>query len=183
MNELRAAITSSLQEVGIPVNLFHTSSIATAKKGHITSMDLRAVKGYLGIGMVPVLGGDVVYDTEMGFSIGSGDQVAVILAKELGATDLVFATDVAGVYDSDPKSVPGARLIHDLRPSQLEELISAAGGKSDASGALKGKLLSLSTLEPNLAQGLRLTIMSMMKPGKLSALLRGSAIEATQIRP
>jgi len=52
VNELRGAITSSLQDAGIPVNLFYTSSIASARRGRITSMSLEAVKGFLEIGMV-----------------------------------------------------------------------------------------------------------------------------------
>ncbi len=182
VNELRAAITSSLQDEGIPVNLFHTSSIASAKKGRITSMDLNAVKGFLDIGMVPVLGGDMVHDDEMGFSVGSGDQIAAILAKELEATDLVFATDVAGVYDSDPKTVSNARLIPDLSLSRLDELTSTGRGKGDVSGAMKGKLTALTTLEHELRGGLNITIMSMMERGNLIALLGGAPVEATTIR-
>ena len=139
VNELRAAITSCLQDEGVAVNLFHTSSIASATRGRITSMDLDAVRGFLMVDMVPVLGGDMVHDTEMGFSVGSGDQVAAIVAKELKATDLVFATDVAGVYESDPKATPGARLIPHLSLSDLTATASASGAKGDASGAMKGK--------------------------------------------
>lgn len=183
VNELRGAVTASLQDEGIPVNLFHTSSLASAHRGRITSMSLDAVRGFLEIGMVPVLGGDMVHDTAMGFSVGSGDQVAVILAKELKATDLVFATDVAGVYDRDPKGAPEARLVRELSLSHLEELASASGTKGDASGSMRGKISALSELAPELRSGLRMAIISMMGPGRLRGLLRGEPVEATTIRP
>ncbi len=182
VNELRAAITISLQDVGIPVNLFHTSSIAMAKRGKIVSMELKAVKGYLEIGMVPVLGGDVVSDEDMGFSIGSGDQVAAIMARELGATDLVLATDVAGVFDKDPKTFPGARFQPWISLTQLDEISSSVGGRSDASGAMRGKLLALTSLREELQGGLNMHIISMSEPGKLTKLLKGEQVEATQIR-
>ncbi len=181
VNELRAAITSSLQDEGIPVNLFHTSSIASARKGRIASMDLDAVKGFLDIGMVPVLGGDMVYDTEMGFSVGSGDQVAAILAKELRATDLVFATDVAGVYDMDPKTSSNAHLIKELSLDHLDDFSPVNGAKPDASGAMRGKLSALIGLERELQRGLRMSIISMMIPGRLRDLLDGRPVEATSI--
>lgn len=181
VNELRAAITSSLQDEGIPVNLFHTSSIASAKKGRIISMDLDAVKGFLDIGMVPVLGGDMVHDAGMGFSVGSGDQVAAILAKELEATDLVFATDVAGVYDIDPKTSPNAQLIRELSLSHLDGRSPAVGAKADASGAMRGKLSALMGLDHELQRGLKMSIISMMMPGRLKGLLEGGAVEATSI--
>jgi len=183
VNELRGAVTFSLQEEGIAVNLLHTSSISTAQNGRIVKMDLEAVKGFLDIGMVPVLGGDVVYDQEMGFSIGSGDQVAAILVKELKATDLIFATDVAGVFDADPKVAPGARLIKELSLSNLDMLASASSVKGDASGAMKGKLSALTGLRPELNAGLRMGIISMMKPGRLKEILGGGSVEGTLIRP
>jgi len=183
VNELRRAVTACLQDEGVPVNLFHTSSIATARKGQIVKMDLEAVKGFMSIGMVPVLGGDMVYDTEMGFSVGSGDQVAAILARELKATDLIFATDVAGVYDADPKVNSGARPIKEISLSNPQELAKAKDNERDASGAMRGKLYVLEGLKPELSQGLRLSIISMMTPGRLSTFLQGGLVEGTLIRP
>jgi isopentenyl phosphate kinase len=182
VNELRAYLTSSLQDAGLPVNLFHTSSIASAEKGWIVSMHLDAVRGFLKIGMVPVLGGDMVQDSAMGFSVGSGDRVAVILAQELHATDLVFATDVAGVIDSDPKLNKGAKLIRELSLGDIEHL-SAKSAMADASGAMRGKLANLEGLRNELRDGLRAEIISMMEPGRLKGLLSGENVEGTRILP
>jgi isopentenyl phosphate kinase len=182
VNELRAEVTSSLQDQGIAVNLFHTSSIASARKGRITSLDLAAVKGFLDIGMVPVLGGDMVFDSDMGFSVGSGDQVAAILARELEATDLVFATDVAGVFDADPKLRADAKLLRRVSLGALND-IPSGGEARDASGAMRGKLLALQILAPELRLGMRMAIISMMKAGNLAKLLRGEPVDSTAIVP
>lgn len=183
VNELRAVVTSCLQDEGIAVNLFHTSSLASATRGRITTMDLVAVRGFLEVGMVPVLGGDMVHDTDMGFSVGSGDQVAAILAREFKATDLVFATDVAGVYDVDPKISPAAHLLPSLSLSHLDAIGATSGRQGDASGAMRGKLSALSGLAPELQEGLRMAIISMMEPGRLTRLLRGEPVQATRITP
>ncbi|MDD1770635.1 MAG: hypothetical protein LUO79_06075 [Methanomassiliicoccales archaeon] len=180
VGELRDVLTSSLQDAGIPIILFHTSSIASAEKGRIVSMHLDAVRGFLKVGMVPVLGGDMVSDSAMGFSVGSGDQVASILAREFHATDLVFATDVAGVYESDPKLKPEARLIRELSLGNLQSL-SAGNAVVDASGAMRGKLTNLEGLRDELRAGLRVNIISMMEPGRLRRLLSGEEVEGTQI--
>jgi isopentenyl phosphate kinase len=182
VNELREVLCKNLQDVGIPVNLFHTSSIASAKQGRIVSMHLEAVKGFMKVGMVPMLGGDMVHDAVMGFCVGSGDQVATILAKELHATDLIFATDVPGVYDSDPKSNPNAKLIKELSLGDLKHL-SASDSGMDASGAMHGKVTNLEGLRGELKDGLRTSIISMMEPGRLSRLLTGEPVERTKIQP
>lgn len=183
VNELRGLITAELQGQGIPVNLFHTSSIAISERGKMIDMDLRAVKGFMDIGMVPVLGGDMVYDLDMGFSVGSGDQVAAILARELGATDLVLATDVAGVFNADPKANADAQLLKELSLSDLRAVDFSLGDGRDASGTMRGKLSALAVLEPELREGLKLNIVSMMRPGRLKALLQGDEGEATMVRP
>ena len=144
-------------------------------------MSLDAIKGFINVGMVPVLGGDIVSDTEMGFGGGSGDQVATILATELGAADLIFATDVAGVYDSDPKKNPESHLVKELSLSDLSGLTISAT-KGDASGAMKGKLNALADLPPELRRGMKMAIISMMEPGRLIGLLRGEP-KATIITP
>lgn len=146
-----------------PVNLFHVSSIGTSKAGRLERLNLEAVKGFMALGMVPVLGGDLVYDEAMGFSVCSGDQVAALLARELGATDLVFATDVAGVYDSDPKKNPAAKLIPEVSLSRVTEVLPAASSTGDASGAMRGKIQSLATLTSLVEKGLRVSITSMLR--------------------
>ncbi len=180
--ELRQILMNSLQDVGIPVILFSPSSMAVAEKGKITAMDLDAVKGFFKVGMVPVMGGDMLADSTMGFCVGSGDQIAAILARDFKATDLVFATDVKGVYDGDPKAKADAKLIKELSLGDLEHL-SAKSVMTDASGAMRGKLGNLEMIREQLRTGLRTSIISMMEPGRLVGLLRGDDVEGTRIRP
>jgi isopentenyl phosphate kinase len=182
VNELRAMVSASLQAEGVPVNYLHASSIAVSAKGRIASMDVKALRGWLDIGMVPVLGGDMIFDEAMGFSVGSGDQLAAILAKEVQATHLVFATDVPGVFDADPKTSAGARQLGELSLAGTSHL-DLSGGRPDASGAMGGKIASLATLEPELRRGMDMAIITMMRPGNLHALLEGRRFEGTSIRP
>jgi isopentenyl phosphate kinase len=62
-------------------------------------------------------------------------------------------------------------------------IASANGTKGDASGAMRGKISALASLESELRGGLRMAVISMMTRGRLSALLRGELVDATMIRP
>ena len=66
---------------------------------------------------------------------------------------------------------------------QKPQAVNFTGDKKDASGTMRGKLSSLAVLDPELQEGLRLTIVSLMRPGRLKALLQGHEEEATMIRP
>ncbi len=55
----------------------------------------------------------------------STNAVAAVVAELVGADVLVNATDVDGVYDSDPRLNPGARLLREVRAEDLEVLLSS----------------------------------------------------------
>ena len=61
----------------------------------------------------------MLIDSVMGWSVGSGDQLAVLLAKELRAKKLIFASDVAGIYEADPKKISDALPIERINLNEL----------------------------------------------------------------
>ena len=61
------------------------------------------------------------------------DQLAVRIAKIVGADALIFLTDVAGLYCGDPKSDPNATLISEVRDIS-DELRKIAGSSSYGAG-------------------------------------------------
>jgi isopentenyl phosphate kinase len=144
---------------------------------------LDPLKGYLSLGMIPLLGGDMLYDTIMGFSVGSGDQLAVLLARELGAKRLIFAMDVAGIYTANPKSDPKASVMKEINLNEIAKVMERMGtsGPADASGAIKGKLTSIGLAKDLVEAGLEVTLLSMMKEGNLLALLRKQAVTCTRV--
>lgn len=71
----------------------------------------------------------------------------------------------------------------DISLSDFGALSSAVGTKGDASGAMRGKLLALSDLTPELRDGLRISIISMMELGRLTKLLKSEAVDATAVHP
>jgi isopentenyl phosphate kinase len=183
VNKFRIFLTNELINVGIPVNLLHSSSIFISEKMKISNSFLESIKGFLSLGMVPLIGGDMIYDKMMGFSVGSGDQISILLSKELMAEKLIFATDVSGIHEKDPKLVPDSLIINNLNIKELEEVINNMENSKlkDASGEMKGKLKSLMILQEKIKNGFEISIISMNSHGNLISLLKGELIQYTKI--
>ena len=183
VNEFRYMLTEEFQKVGLPVNLLHPSSMVVAEKMRIAKTSFDTLKGWLSLGMVPLLGGDLLYDTAMGFSVGSGDVLAVELANQLNAKRLIFAMDVPGIFDDNPRSNPEASLLSEIDIHDISQVLEGMHqiGKLDASGAMKGKLASVGTAMELIEDGLETTLLSMMEYGNLLSLLKGQEVECTRI--
>ncbi len=183
VNEFRKTIATTFLEEGVPINLMHASSMVVGNKMVITDYIFNALKGFLSLGMVPLIGGDMMYDTSMGFSVCSGDQLAVVLSRVLHAKQLLFATDVSGVFDKDPKSDEQAQLLREININEIEHLLGKTNdtAKTDASGKMRGKLLSLASIKDQIQEGLEVVILSMNKKGVLKNYLKGQESELTKI--
>jgi len=183
VNIFRKTIAKTFLEEGIPINLMHASSMVVGTKMVITDYTFNSLQGFLSLGMVPLIGGDMMYDTSMGFSVCGGDQLAVVLSRVLRANRLLFATDVAGVFDKDPKLGEHAQLLREININEVEHLLSKASEspKTDASGKMRGKLHSLTSIKDLIREGLDVAILSMNKKGVLTNYLKGQERELTKI--
>lgn len=183
VNQLRNKIAEIFQDTGIPINLMHASSMVIGNKMKITEHMFEALKGYLSLGMVPLIGGDMMYDNGMGFSVCSGDQLSVVISREVKACRLIFATDVAGIFDSDPKIDEEASLIREINMNEVENIIKQLDESktADASGRMKGKLMTISSIKDLIKKGLDTVILSMMQPNILKTYLEGKAVSATKL--
>jgi isopentenyl phosphate kinase len=181
--ELRTLVVQALYHAGIPVCLMYPSSMMLADKTRITEHFLKPLTGFMNFGMVPLIGGDILIDTSMGFSVASGDPMLTLIAREYGAKRIIYASDVSGIYDSDPKVNPNAQLFDSIDLSNLDEAIERMGraGVEDASGAMQGKVASIEPISDLIKNGLEVSILSMMEYGSLKALLNGDTSNSTQI--
>jgi len=183
VNQLRNKIAEIFQNSGIPINLLHASSIVIGNKMKITDYMFEALKGYLSLGMIPLIGGDMMYDNGMGFSVCSGDQLSVVISREIKAHHLIFATDVAGIYDSDPKINKEASLIKEININEVETIIKQLDESkaADASGRMKGKLMTLISIKDLIKNGLEPVILSMRQPNVLKNFLEGKDVPVTKV--
>lgn len=145
MTELNSLVMEKLISYGVNAVVVQPSSCVVTKAGRIQSMELKPIKRMLKMGLVPVLYGDAVLDSEKGFSILSGDQLVSSLAINFGASRIILGGDVDGIYTADPKSSASAKLISRVT---LEELKSQKheieGSKAtDVTGGMLGKMREL----------------------------------------
>ncbi|MFX0034897.1 MAG: isopentenyl phosphate kinase [Candidatus Hermodarchaeota archaeon] len=183
VNNYRNMIAKSFLDLDIPINLMHASSIIVGESMKITDYYFKALRGYLSLGMVPLIGGDMMYDKNMGFSVCGGDQLAVIISREIGAEYLIFATDVLGIYDKDPKDNPNALLLKEININEIEQLLERKEvvNKIDASGGMRGKLISLISAKDLIKKGLKVSVISMIKRDTLKNYLQEQDINVTKI--
>jgi isopentenyl phosphate kinase len=172
---LRSAIVAALQEAGIPTVLMLPSSSMTAADFRISRQFFEPVAGFLRIGMTPVLGGDVLADTAVGFSVYGGDAISVDLARHFRADRLLFATDVDGVFTADPRKNPHARRIPRLHLDQMDA-IALTGRELDVSGAMAGKLKAIARASELIREGMDVRLFSMLEQDRLRAALAGEDV-------
>ncbi|MEJ2752026.1 MAG: hypothetical protein P8169_05015 [Chloroflexota bacterium] len=144
-----------------------------------------AAAGFLDLGMVPLLGGDVLADDQNGFCVYSGDKIAVDLAFHFNASRLIFATKVDGIFDRDPDKFPYARRIEQLSLGNLDSGSARLDEKQklDASGAMAGKLAALRPAREAIARGLRVHMLTMMSEGNLLAKSSEQQVTGTLTMP
>ena len=102
---------------------------------------INTIEALLQFNFLPIINeNDTVATDEIMF--GDNDKLAALTAVLCKADLLVLATDTDGLYNSDPKSNPDARLIEEV--SDLQVHINQVGeGKSDqGSGGMKSKLVA-----------------------------------------
>lgn len=138
MSELSHTVVQALTASGIPAVTLTTRSVCAVKSGHL-SCELGIAADMVGRGLVPVLFGDGVL-SDRGYEVASGDDIVWLMASTLGRAEVVFVTDVDGVFDKDPRKYPDARLLKEVSAS---EALGFVGGsrKTDVTGGMRGKFV------------------------------------------
>lgn len=176
---LNSIVVDELLDLGMPAVSVTPSSFITTSDGRIDAVDFWIVGRLVVRGILPVLYGDAVLDRKKGFGILSGDQLAVRLATELGASRLVFGVDVDGVFTSNPKLVPDARLIERLPLEKLEGFIKI--GRSLTTDVTGGMLGKVSEAMEAVEAGVEVQIVNATKRDVILKAMRGEPVTGTTL--
>lgn len=143
MKQLNGIVIESLQKQLVPAVGLHPHNFITQQSGKITKFNTNQIKNLIKQKIVPVLHGDGVIDLDQGCSIISGDTIVPYIAKKLKAQKVYFLTDVDGIYDSDPKQNPNAKLIPHITDKNLKEILKGItqNNPNDVTGEMSGKVL------------------------------------------
>jgi isopentenyl phosphate kinase len=84
-----------------PISISPSSVISNNNK-LINEINLSTFEKPMNLRFIPVTFGDIVMDKSLGFSICSGDQIILHLAKKFKPDHVIFVTDVDGVFTKPP---------------------------------------------------------------------------------
>jgi aspartate kinase len=174
-----ALLAMALCERGVPARSFTGSQIRVRttnihRRARITSVETNRLRATLDAGIVPVVAGFQGIDDDGDITTigrGGSDTSAVALAVALKADECQILTDVDGVYTTDPRLVPEARLLSRI---SFEEMLELAGQGS--------RVLHLRSVEFAAKYNVPIRVLSSFRPGNGTLISREeSHVEAPLI--
>jgi len=170
-SRLNRLVVEALREVGLPAVTFSAFSSVSARDGQIATWDLKSLKEALGHGLLPVLHGDVVFDTVRGGTILSTEDLFAFLAHKMHPERILLAGLEAGVWDDFPAR---QSLVREITPKTLDQVTSSLGISTgaDVTGGMASKVNDMLRLVEQVAN-LEVLIFSGEAPGSIKAALRG----------
>lgn len=165
-----------LEIAGIPAVIIQTSAITISKNTRILSMYTKLIKEMLAKDLAVVMFGDEVIDVDIGISVCSSDQVAAYIAKKFRATKLLYASDVDGVYESNPKLKKDAKKIIRIDNNNRMQVIGSMEQHNllDVSNEMSGKIQAIS--DAKLSHKTKTEIFSGLIPGRVKQALIGGEV-------
>lgn len=152
---LNHLVTDAFLAQGIPVVPLQPSASARCHDGKLVHLDAAPVEECLRRGLVPVVYGDVSFDTVRGSAIVSTEQIFAYLAPRLMPARVILAGHVDGVFTADPLRKGGTRLLSEVSASSLPEVGRMLTGSrdTDVTGGMLAKVKTMFELieaQPNL---------------------------------
>lgn len=163
---LNAIMVHTLLDANVPVLSLTSHNSAAVEDGQITYINHQTVVNALDAGLVPLVMGDVAFDSVRGGTIISTEEIFTFLASELKPTWLLLAGETEGVYDENRDIIPS------ITRQNLPTIRHALGGSrgTDVTGGMLTKvqtMLGLIAQHPQLS----IRIFSGLQPGKLAQVL------------
>jgi isopentenyl phosphate kinase len=171
---LNRLVLDALSAAGLPAIAFPPSAAVTARDGQVAAWDLDPIRRAMQAGLLPVIYGDVVFDTERGGTILSTEDLFAHLARQLRPGRLLLAGLEPGVWADFPACT---RLIAEITPQDLPALEGALGGSAapDVTGGMASKVKSVMALAQEIP-GLEALVFSGETPGSLRRALLGERV-------
>ena len=170
---LDALLRARLRPAAIPPSL-----VMRYHDGRLASFDVGPFRDYLMRQLLPVSFGDIVMDTKRRFSIASGDDVILELAKLFRPDRVLFVADVDGVYTADPKRDKNATRLDVVDATSIEKIALTSEAGQDVTGGLRGKLERMLTIAKH-ARDVR--IINGLARGRLESALKGQDVVGTRV--
>jgi isopentenyl phosphate kinase len=162
---LRALVRAGASPASVPI-----ATHARNREGQLVAFDHAPFSEALHRGLLPVSFGDVVPDERWGASILSADTIAERLVGLLGATRVVFVSDVPGILEGPPS---GRRSVVRALSAEHVERLRPDVGAADVTGGIRGKAEAMLRIAHS---GADAGLISGLTDGGLSRALRGEMV-------
>lgn len=177
MTELNRFVIDALLEAGVPAISLQPSAHVGAKNGRLTHLTTAPIRAALDANLVPVVYGDIAFDSVRGGTIISTEELMVGLVDDLRPSHLLLAGETTGVYDENKILIPT------ITPANYATIAPALRGSrgTDVTGGMASKvdgMLALVAAHPELT----IRIFSGMEAGNVTALLAEDAVFGTKIK-
>jgi isopentenyl phosphate kinase len=166
---LNHLVTEALEQEALPILPFSPSSSAECTDAHLHTLAIAPIEKALQHGLIPLVYGDVSFDSVRGGTIISTETVFDHLARALHPQRIFLLGEVEGVYDSHKQIIPR------ITPANYPEIAGALGGShgTDVTGGMLSKVQSMLGLA-KVIPGLTIHIFGGGSPGQLESALSGT---------
>ncbi len=169
---LHRIVMDALLAAPLPAIGFPPSASVSAADGRISTWNLAPIESALDANLLPVVFGDVAFDSVRGGTILSTEDLFVHLAAHLHPSRVLIAGDEDGVYtDFETRG----DIISEITPlSDLSHIFEAAS-VADVTGGMAGKVQAMLNLLQQIP-GCQIRIFSGLVPGNLARVLSGEPL-------
>jgi isopentenyl phosphate kinase len=168
---LNRLVIDALRNYKLPAVTLAPFPSVTTNDGKIVSWDLAQLKASLTNGLLPVLHGDVVFDTTRGGTILSTEDIFSYLAHHLQPERILLAGLEKGVWKDFPART---HLLSEMTPRTIADQAPNLGRSSaeDVTGGMQTKVTEMLVLVEQIPD-MEVQIFSGEEPGNIIRALKG----------
>lgn len=170
---LNRLVVNAFREVGLPAIALPPSAAVVAKDGQVERWDLGPLQAALEAALIPVIHGDVIFDSLRGGTILSTEDLFSHLALQLHPGRMLLAGIEPGVWQDFPSRTT---IIPKITPQNFQELMPVISGSAatDVTGGMLDKVKQCVALSQELP-GMEILIFSADEAGILFEVLLGTS--------
>lgn len=173
MRQMANLLTESFRDINLPVLPLQASAVLNEKNNTMALFNIRHLKQILDTGFIPLLGGDMGLTKKNQAIVVSADKLAVLLAKTLPNSKIIFATDVNGVFAEFPVS-DNVKPLPVLSRKEIKSMLKKMNElkiRYDVTGGMAGKLRIMLLLRNK-----EVIIFNGLRPGNLTKALAEESV-------
>jgi len=145
---LNRFVLEALHAAGLPVLSLSPAASVISSNGKVKNWDLSPIKSALEAGLIPVVYGDVIFDTAIGGTILSTEDLFEHLAEKLNPSRILLAGIERAVWADYPECT---QKIEKITPENFSKYYQSLGGShgTDVTGGMESKVRQMLSLVKN----------------------------------